>query len=468
MKNSPLYLFSICLLLILSSCMHEDFDDKIRDASLLDNQSFVYHGLKQFYLYKENKEVLDDEYFSDTEDLNTYLQTFNTPESLFESLLFHEDRFSIIVPDFRELEKQLAGIRLSNGMAFGLAKITSTNKIFGYVRYVMPNTSAAQKNVKRGMIFHKIDGVELTESNYQQLLAPDNYTISLAALEDENLVSLDQSISLSKTEHQENPIHLQETFNIDGHNIGYLMYNAFTRSYNTDLNAVFGEFKADGITDLVLDLRYNGGGSIETSRALAGMITGQFTGQLFAKEVYNQNFPDHDLLFKDKTPEGAGLNSLTLNKVYIITSNSTASASELLINGLNPYIEVIQIGDHTVGKFQGSTTVYDSPNFTRAAVQPGHNYAMQPLILKTINADGYTDYHDGLTPDVMQKENLADLGVLGDPTENLLQIAIQSITGSDDFAKPEKEIQTLNYSQIGENDMNNLLYQQMHTDLKNE
>ncbi|HLS31866.1 MAG TPA: S41 family peptidase [Flavobacteriaceae bacterium] len=468
MKKYSLYLLSICLLLIFSSCFHEDFDDKIRDASLLNNQNFVYEGLKEFYLYKANKEVLADDYFSDTEDLNAYLQTFNSPESLFESLLFHEDRFSIIVPDFRVLEKQLAGISLRNGMAFGLAKITSTGKVFGYVRYVMPNTSAAQQGVERGMLFDKIDGIALTESNYQELLAPDHYTINLAKLQGENLIALNQTISLQKTEHQENPIHLQETLNIDGHKIGYLMYNAFTRSYNADLNAVFGDFKTAGITDLVLDLRYNGGGSIETSRALAGMITGQFTGQLFVKEVYNQNFADNNLLFKDQTPEGASLNSLTLNKVYILTSASTASASELLINGLNPYIEVVQIGDNTVGKFQGSTTLYDSHNFTRAAVQPGHNYAMQPLILKTINADGYTDYHNGLIPDLMQKENLADLGELGNPTETLLQIAIQSITGSSEFAKPEEAPPLFDYSQIGENKMDNLLYQQMHTDLKQE
>lgn len=468
MKKYPIYLLTICLLFIFTSCMHEDFDDKISNATVLDNQNFVYEGLKQFYLYKANKEVLADDHFSDAVDLNAYLQTFNSPESLFQSLLFHEDQFSIIVPDFRELEKRLAGISLNNGMAFGLAKITNTGKIFGYVRYVMPNTSAAQQGVERGMIFDKIDGVTLTENNYQQLLASDNYTINLAALEDENLIPLDQNIDLSKTEQQENPIHLHQTLNIDEHKIGYLMYNAFTRSYNADLNNVFGEFKAEGITDLILDLRYNGGGSIETSRALAGMITGQFTGQLFAKEVYNQNFADNDLLFKDQTPEGASLNSLSLNKVYILTSGSTASASELLINGLNPYIEVVQIGDNTVGKFQGSVTLYDSQNFTRANVQPGHNYAMQPLILKTINADGYTDYHQGLTPNIMQKEDLANLGQLGNPSENLLQLAIQSITGNEDFAKPQEEPQLLNYSQIGDNAMNNLLYQQMHTNFKGE
>lgn len=461
MKRNIFLLFSICLF-FLSSC-YDDFDDKINEASLYDQQSFVYHGLKQFYLYKGYIPELADDFFADAEDLNTYLSNFNSPESLFESLKFQDDRFSIIVPDFRELEKQLDGISLNNGIAFGLVKISSTGKIFGYVRYVMPNSFAENQEVERGMIFHKIDGIELTENNYSQLLAADDYTIHLAKLEGEDLIPLEENIPLSKTEFTENPIHIANIINLDQHKVGYLMYNSFTRTFDEDLNDVFADFKGEGITDLVLDLRYNSGGSIETSRSLAGMITGQFQGELFAKEIYNENFPDKDLLFKNKTRNGSSLNSLNLERVYILTSNSTASASELLINGLNPYINVIQIGDHSVGKFQGSVTLYDSPDFTRSAVKPGHNYAMQPLILKTVNAAGFTDFHDGLSPDILQKENLSDLGVLGNPEENLLQLALENITGISAEEKPTQQESFTDYIQIHENQDNKYLFQQMHT-----
>src|SRR5690625_890824 len=465
MRKISFCIFSFIILIITASCFHEDFDDKIKDASVLHTQNFVYEGLKQFYLYKSDKEELSDDFFSDQEDLEAYLNTFGSAESLFESLLFHEDRFSILVSDFRELEKQLAGISLSNGMAFGLAKITSSGKVFGYVRYVMPGTSAEEKGVQRGMLFNKINGTELTESNYKQLLASDQYSISLAALQGENLVSLDQNISLTKAEYAENPIHLHTIIEIGNHKIGYLMYNAFNRNFDDELNAVFGIFKSAGITDLVLDLRYNSGGSIETSRALAGMITGQFTGQLFAKEVYNQNFPDQDLLFKNKTAGGSALNSLFLNDLYVLTSASTASASELLINGLNPYINLKQIGDFTVGKFQGSVTLYDSPNFSRAAVQPGHYYAMQPLILKTINAEGFTDYTEGLAPDLLEKESLNDLGTLGHPEENLLNKALQMITGDLDLVKPKADETLLHFKEIFDNQQNNLNYRRMYKSL---
>lgn len=457
------YILSIGLLLLFASCFNDDFDDHIRDSSILENQNFVYQGLKNFYLYKANKEVLADDYFSDQEDLKSFLQIYSSPESLFDDLLFHEDRFSIIVPDFRELEKSLAGIRKTNGMSIGLAKLSSSGKVFGYVRYVLPNSSAENQAVERGMLFNRIDGIELDENNYIDLLAPEVYQISLAKLENNELISLEQSISLQKAELAENPILMSSVLNIGNHKVGYLMYNGFTRSYNDELNQVFGEFSSEGITDLVLDLRYNNGGSIETSQALAGMITGQFSGQLFVKEVYNVNFQDQDLLFSNNMAN-MSLNNLYLDKLYVLTSKSTASASELLINGLNPYIDVVQIGDYTTGKFQGSITLYDSPNFSRSAVKPGHNYAMQPLILKTINALGNTDYHDGLPPTIDQKEDLSNLGILGNPDEKLLGLALEQITGQALLPTESKQKEVLDYIQLPENQLNDKLFQKMYKD----
>lgn len=467
MKKIKLYVWSMMILLLLTSCFHDDFDDQIRESTLLENQNFVYQGMKFFYLYKGEKEVLTDAYFSDDEDLRSYLNTFSSAEELFDDLLYHQDRFSIIVPDFRELEKSLAGIRKSNGMSFGLAKLSSSGKVFGYVRYVLPQSPAENKNITRGMLFNKIDGIELNEQNYVQLLSADSYEISLVKLEDGELIPLNQSISLQKEEIAENPIYLQKVLEIGNHKIGYLMYNAFTKSYDAELNQVFGDFKSAGITDLVIDLRYNGGGSIETSRALGSMITGQFNGQLFAKEVYNLNFAEKDLLFSNQS-NNLNLNNLQLHKVYILTTKSTASASELLINSLDPYIEVVQIGDYTTGKFQGSVTVYDSPDFTRAAVKPGHTYAMQPLILKTINAAGHTDYHDGLTPSILEKENLAEMGILGNPEEKLLNIALQQITGG--ILKPSFSESTpfLDYKQLPENQLQPILFQEMYTENESE
>ena len=213
------------------------------------------------------------------------------------------------------------------------------------------------------------------------------------------------------------------------------MYNAFTNEFDSQLNAVFGQFISEGVTDLVLDLRYNSGGSVRTANYLSSMITGQNTGQVFYSEQWNadrqEEYAQNGLFLDSFVNGGESINSLMLNEVYVLTSSRTASASELVINGLSPYINVVQIGDNTSGKFQASFLLYDAPapNFSRAEANINHTYAMLPLVFKTANADGFTDFINGLVPDIEQKENYANLGVLGDADEPLLATAIAQITG---------------------------------------
>ncbi len=228
------------------------------------------------------------------------------------------------------------------------------------------------------------------------------------------------------------------------------MYNGFFPNYESQLNDAFATLKSEGITDLVLDLRYNSGGSIATAARLASMITGQFTGQVFGKEQWNAKveayYQDNNPgtlvnLFTNQIESGAAINSLNLNRVFVLTTRATASASELVINGLEPYIDVIQIGDRTIGKNVGSITLYDSPSFSKMGANPNHRYAMQPLVLKIVNKAGFGDYTNGLQPDEALQESLDNLGVLGDPQEPLLDAAITRIVGGGrPIVKSEKHI----------------------------
>ena len=178
---------------------------------------------------------------------------------------------------------------------------------------------------------------------------------------------------------------------------------------------------------------------MRTAAFLASMITGQFNGELFAKQQWNNklqsyyedNNPDAlQNLFTNQLSGGASINSLHLNKVYILTTRSTASASELVINCLKPYIDVVVIGDTTTGKNVGSVTLYDSPDFGRSGRDGSHRYAMQPIVLKTINADGFGDYSAGIAPTVELREDYGNMGVIGDPAEPLFAAAIGDITGN--------------------------------------
>ena len=428
----------IALLLVVSflsvSCF-KDNDDTFTPASTLDIQNFIWRGLNFFYLYKADTPELANDAFADQTELDNFLSGYDTPESLFEYLKSSQDRFSFLVDDYVALENSLSGVSLNNGMEFGLVFYPdASGNVFGYVRYILPNTDAASQGLQRGIIFNTVDGVQIDQNNFQDLLAPDTYTIGLATFDGTTVTPTGDTVALTKTEYTENPVFISQTLTVEGQKVGYLMYNAFTANFDEDLNDAFAQFQADGIVELVLDLRYNSGGSVESSKDLSSMITGQFNGQVFFTEEWNADRQDEFAspgIFDNSIRTGAAINSLMLDRVYVLTTGRTASASELVINGLDPYINVVQVGEPTTGKFQASFLLYDAPapSFSRSEANPDHTYAMLPLVFKTVNANGVTDVIDGLFPDVPLDEDFTNLGVLGDPTEPLLDAALDHMFG---------------------------------------
>jgi len=447
MKKITLLVFTLVIgAITLQSC--EDLDDNAVPVN-----DFIWKGLNLYYLWQADVPNLADDKFSNQEQLNRFLESYPTPTALFEDLLYQRgvvDRFSVIFSDYRVLENALQGVSTSNGVEFGLLYTDSSQTgVFGYVRYIMPNSDAANKDIKRGDIFYAINGTALTVDNYSNLLKNESYTLNLADYNDGVLTPNGREVTLTKTEYAENPVLVTNTYTSGSHKIGYLMYNGFYSNYDNDLNAAFAKLKSDGVTDLVLDLRYNGGGSVRTATYLGSMITGQFNGQLFAKEQWNAKlekyYQDNDPgslqdLFTDKLSSGAAINSLNLSKVYIIATGSTASASELVINCLKPYVDVVQIGTTTVGKNVGSVTLYDSPTFSSKNRSGSHRYAMQPLVLKVINKDGFGDYSGGIDPTIKLNEDYGNLGILGDPAEPLFAAAIANITSAGRAALKEPAV----------------------------
>ena len=470
MKSAFNLLFALLLLLFTSGCQ-EDLDDVVRDSTTLEIKNFIWSAMNNSYLYKAEVPVLGDDYFESQEELNEFLSGFSSPEDLFyNGLVASHDEFSFLVEDYRALERSLDGVNLSNGMQFGLLRYTSSSQeVLGYVRYVLPNTSAEAMGIKRGDLFNTVDGEQLTVENFSRLLEPASYTIGFAEIVGDEITSTGESITLQKEEYTSNPVYIATTIPTASGKVGYLMYNGFTAPFDDVLNETFAMFKTEGITDLIVDLRYNSGGAVESAADLASMITGQFRDEIFYKEIWNEEYQtylettDPESLvnrFDDRVTSGALINSLHMEKVYFLTTLRTASASELLINGLKPYIQVIQIGENTTGKFQASTTLYDSPTFRRNNVNPGHTYAVQPLIYKTANADGVTDYTEGLFPDVEISEDIRNLGILGDPNEPLLATALALINGNTPV-----QSNTFNetFIRIEVNGNQDVLYQKMYS-----
>lgn len=427
------------LLIIPFGC--SDMDDNAVPSSL-EIKDFVWKGMNLYYLWQQDVPDLSDDRFANQSQLNAFLEPFSTPSDLFNALRVPSptDRFSVIYSDYSVLEGVLSGTTLNNGMDYGLRyKTGSTTDIYGWVRYIIPNSDASTKAISRGAIFYAINGTPLTIDNYKTLFANDTYTVNLADYDGGAITPNGQSVSLTKTNLAEDPILISNVISQGNHKIGYLMYNGFYASYDNQLNSTFGNFVSQNVTDLVLDLRYNSGGAVRSATKLASMITGQFTGQLFAKQQWNSKAQAYYLANNPASLENkfvSGLNGLQLNKVYILTTKATASASELVINCLKSYIDVVQIGDITTGKNVGSITLYDSPTFAKSNVNPNHKYAMQPIVLKIVNKNGFGNYTSGIAPTTLLPENLSDLGILGNVNEPLLNAAINQIVASGKMLPP--------------------------------
>ncbi|MFK8028768.1 MAG: S41 family peptidase [Gammaproteobacteria bacterium] len=194
----------------------------------------------------------------------------------------------------------------------------------------------------------------------------------------------------------------------------YLGFRNFVTPSFEALNDAFELFAAEGATEMILDVRYNGGGLISVAEFLSSLIGGSVTdGSLFTRRQHNQfntNF-NEDTLFTGE------VNALNLNKLVVITTGSSASASELVINGLRPFLDVTLVGEKSFGKPVGS---YGYDFCDKTAV---------PIAFNNVNANGFGDYFDGFEVDCPATDDLTQ--PLGSELEGMLAEAITVMsTGS--------------------------------------
>jgi C-terminal processing protease CtpA/Prc len=406
----------------------DDADDivLVTPEENLEVEDFVYKIMNLVYYWHKDVPDLADDKFNNDKEYTEYLQSFSGPEDLFAKLLFGEEKFSVISDDYFSFEKQLTSVIKTNGMKYGLVRYSnSDNGVFCYVRYVLPDTDAAQKGIERGDLFTHVDGVALTIDNYSDLLATDKatYSIDLATISGNELQPSGTTIDLVNTEQTEKELYLSSVIDHNGKKVGYLMYNGFNADQEGDLTAAFDDFAAQQIDELVVDLRYNSGGRVSTSQKLAGLIAGEHSGKVYGTLEYNDKLSENNITLNIESNFTLGL-----SRVLFLTTRSSASASEMLINGLAPYITTVQIGSTTYGKNVGSVPIYDYIDNNKTK-NPNHTYMLLPIVFKYFNGLGLSDYANGLTPDVSLVEDIANLGVLGDVSEPLLKRALDYISG---------------------------------------
>ena len=452
-KTGILILWLTVILFTFTQCKKEAVVPVIEKPVVVPTaaevNNFIWSSMHDYYLWNANIPALANNYYASSKDsLNTYLNKYTDPNKLFNDLLYQYnvvDKWSFIVNDYSVIDNWISGISKTMGYDFQLYLLSSgSDAVFGVIRYVLPGSPAEKAGLKRGNLFIKIDGTQLTTTNYQTLIAKETFALTLAQMSNGNstLTPTTTTAMMTAVELQEDPVLLSKVLTVNGAKIGYLVYNGFTSDYDLKLNTTLQQFKAAGITKIIVDLRYNGGGSVQTATYLASMIYSTDVTKVFSKSVYNtilqqyftQQYGADALLNKftnsvaaTTTTAQTAINSLNLNDAYFIVSKETASASELLINGLKPYMNVVVIGANTYGKYVGSFTIKDYD--AAGNLITTHKWAMQPITVKIANSAGVTDFVNGLTPDLTAKEDVGSLLQFGDENELMLKACLDRIKG---------------------------------------
>jgi carboxyl-terminal processing protease len=312
------------------------------------------------------------------------------------------------------------------------------DELIGVVTLVNKGGAADAAGWERGTCFTAVNGKPVTLSNMAEInrqlqkgpvinLTPARWQGS-----DWELLPL---LTLQARFAGENPVQWTRTFTAGGLSTGYLFYQSFDERYDAELLLAIAKLKQAGVRELILDLRYNAGGSVASSAKLAAMLTSRLTPQetwaIYEGNQWEGKKPRSLQAVLNTSTSGAGktyaelqTRCLSLERIFVLTTNGTVSAAELLINNLRPFIPVIQIGRATAGKDEASFLIRDERNPRQVT------WTMQPTIYKLFNKAGQGGYAAGLRPthDLEEMATLPLAGI-GEPEDPLVQKALQLIYG---------------------------------------
>ena len=377
-----------------------------------------------------------------------------------------EDKWTYLTDDLNSLVESTQGTETTYGFLYKGATLKQTDgrsRNYMVVALVYADSPAAKAGLKRGDLIAQINGKDVDNASLKELFYSPSATIGMGRLQDGRLELTGTTHALTAVKMYTNPLLYHHVFDVNGKKVGYLCYSSFDLKSVGPLIDRCRAFKAEGVSELILDLRYNGGGYVLTEVALASMLAPEAVAHnpkaVFEQAVYNQQLTKY---YKEKnidtstyfqtswnyTEQENGIDftydttdaNIGLQKIYgLITANS-ASASEALLGGLMPYMDVEIIGTPSHGKYCTGIMLSPDDLFSKypSVIQEWGIYVMVSLYQ---NAKGETPcMPNGLVPDRTVEEGV-DLVDWGDENDPLLRAALESAgkvyTGSRAATRPQ-------------------------------
>jgi carboxyl-terminal processing protease len=303
------------------------------------------------------REYMDDWYFwykvSPSPDPSGYLSV----DSYFDALLYDGGLAGFPKPDEWSymVSQETYDRTYGDGRTLGYGVMVAGMEVEGhpdwplYIRYIEPGSPAALAGLQRGDRIMAVNG-----KSASQIIADNNYA-DLSPVNTGDMVTIDirnadgdSRVQLTASIYDLDPVPNSRVFNTpDGRKMGYVQVKDMIDQALAPFDTAFGQFKAAGVQDVILDLRYNGGGLISVADKIASFPNGAATnGKVFASLLYNDKRSGNNESFRFQNYA----NATGLSRVYVLTGPRTCSASEQVINGLRPYVTVVTIGDTTCGK----------------------------------------------------------------------------------------------------------------------
>ena len=403
MKNYALIVSSIILTLLFTACggssnkpgVGQGIVAKPQSCDLNSQKQFIFDVMHDTYLWYDEVPTVD---INDFDDLNSTLDALKAPL----------DRFSFI----NSLEANDNFFEQGTFEGFGFRAVINEPRDAYQIAFVFNNSPSGAAGWKRTDRITAINGVSaaniINGDGLNAALVGDTATFTIGDL---SAPASDQV--LTKALVIMNTVLTADIVTTETQNIGYIALSSFIENTSKEFSDAIDLLKAANVDELVLDLRYNGGGRVIASRNVASYIGGDLTKDFnFSKTTHNNKYTQSNAT----NPFQNFSNSLGLSRVYVLTSQSTCSASELVINSLSPFLEVVQIGATTCGKPVGmyGKTFCDK--------------ILLPIEFQSVNNNDEGDYFDGLPADCPAIDDLTH--DFADPAESMLSTAIFHMNNS--------------------------------------